>query len=119
MHGAIIADLLRTPWVRVRCHGHFLEGAGVNDFKWADWGQSLGVRVEPAPFVALPPVPRSLLKRAVHYPSRLARRAGLPRALAKVAGSAHFHLSETSRLNWAVERIGEQVCRLREELHGT
>jgi succinoglycan biosynthesis protein ExoV len=119
MHGAIIADLLRVPWVRVRCHGHFLEGAGVSEFKWADWGQSLGVGVEPAAFVSLPPLPRSLVKRAVHYPGRLWNRASLGGALAKVAGRGHFRLSESSRLHQAVERIGAQVSRLGEELRGT
>ena len=35
MHGAIVADALRVPWIPVRLYGHFL------DFKWKDWTQSM------------------------------------------------------------------------------
>jgi succinoglycan biosynthesis protein ExoV len=37
MHGAIIADAFRVPWIRVREYSH------LNDFKWQDWGDSVGV----------------------------------------------------------------------------
>lgn len=38
MHGAIVADALRVPWIPVRLY------AQINDFKWHDWMQSLGVQ---------------------------------------------------------------------------
>jgi succinoglycan biosynthesis protein ExoV len=37
MHGAIIADAYRTPWIPVKCSRHF------SDFKWDDWMQSMGI----------------------------------------------------------------------------
>jgi len=37
MHGAILADAFRVPWVRVAEYGH------LNEFKWKDWGDSVGV----------------------------------------------------------------------------
>lgn len=47
MHGAIIADTLRVPWVPVVCHDDVLE------FKWMDWCASLDMRYQPEilPFV--------------------------------------------------------------------
>jgi succinoglycan biosynthesis protein ExoV len=41
MHGAIVADALRVPWIPVQMHGH------INDFKWADWCASVGLSYSP------------------------------------------------------------------------
>jgi succinoglycan biosynthesis protein ExoV len=35
MHGAIVADAMRIPWVAIR------SGSGINTEKWADWGGAL------------------------------------------------------------------------------
>lgn len=43
MHGAIVADALRVPWVPLRLHSHILE------FKWRDWCSSLGLNYNPLP----------------------------------------------------------------------
>lgn len=41
MHGAIVADIFRVPWIPVRFHEHIL------CFKWHDWCQSLGLEYNP------------------------------------------------------------------------
>ncbi|HWM81875.1 MAG TPA: polysaccharide pyruvyl transferase family protein [Pseudolabrys sp.] len=46
MHGAIVADTLRVPWIPVHC------SPAVLPFKWLDWTQSLDLDFRP---VALPP----------------------------------------------------------------
>ena len=47
MHGAIVADALRVPWIPVRLYGHFTE------FKWRDWTESVQV---PLALASVPPV---------------------------------------------------------------
>ena len=47
MHGAIIADTLRVPWVPIRSRDKILR------FKWEDWCTSMDVRYQPAATVAL------------------------------------------------------------------
>ena len=41
MHGAILSDTLRVPWIPVRFHGH------INRFKWTDWCASVGLDYAP------------------------------------------------------------------------
>jgi succinoglycan biosynthesis protein ExoV len=41
LHGAIVADALRVPWLPVQAYTH------INRFKWQDWAASLNVRYEP------------------------------------------------------------------------
>ena len=41
MHGAILADAFRVPWVAVST------SQSINSFKWSDWAGSVGVTYEP------------------------------------------------------------------------
>ncbi|PVE55178.1 polysaccharide pyruvyl transferase family protein [Rhizobium rhizogenes] len=41
MHGAILADAFRVPWVAVST------SQSINSFKWSDWAGSVGVAYEP------------------------------------------------------------------------
>lgn len=41
MHGAIIADALRVPWIPIKTSAH------INSFKWQDWCQSIDIEYQP------------------------------------------------------------------------
>jgi len=41
MHGAIVADAFRVPWIPVRCYEHIL------GFKWEDWCESMSLSYRP------------------------------------------------------------------------
>jgi hypothetical protein len=41
MHGAIIADTFRVPWVPISTR------PSINTFKWLDWSESMGLEYRP------------------------------------------------------------------------
>lgn len=47
MHGAIVADALRVPWIPVRAYNF------INRFKWSDWCASIIVKYSPNPMLPL------------------------------------------------------------------
>lgn len=47
MHGAIVADALRVPWIPVRAYNF------INIFKWTDWCTSINVKYSPNPMLPL------------------------------------------------------------------
>lgn len=47
MHGAILADSFRVPWIPVKAYPH------ISEYKWQDWLQSVQVKAE---FSAIPPI---------------------------------------------------------------
>jgi succinoglycan biosynthesis protein ExoV len=47
MHGAIVADALRVPWVPIRCNEDVLA------FKWQDWLSTLDLRYDPSSITTL------------------------------------------------------------------
>ena len=64
MHGAIVADALRIPWIPINCYGYVL------DFKWKDWLSSLNMTYQPrliTPLYGPPPEADAItdLKHAV------------------------------------------------------
>jgi len=91
MHGAIVADALRVPWIPVRIYSRF------NHFKWQDWAQSLGLTLripEVSPIYARPPRPWKRLDYAV---KKGLARAGLGRESWKRLGIRSSTDSEIAR----------------------
>jgi succinoglycan biosynthesis protein ExoV len=83
MHGAIVADALRVPWIPVRLYGRFTE------LKWRDWTQSIGV---PLKIVNVPPI--------FEHPPKFAKRLDytLKRGLALAGfGGENWRRLETRR----------------------
>lgn len=99
MHGAIVADALRVPWIPVRLYGHFKE------FKWRDWMESIQV---PFRLASIPPI----------YQRKAVSGKSLAQAFKKIAASTglgkakwrHFPLTasterETSESLRAFEKV--------------
>ncbi len=130
MHGAIVADALRVPWIPVRLYSQ------INEFKWRDWMQSL--EVEPK-IVALKPLfaqspdfggwLQHAFKRAVasvglgkeHWP-RLELRASTPEevdaTLNHLADTAKNHpacLSDERTLQRLENQLLQKLATLRDD----
>lgn len=105
MHGAIVADALRVPWIPVRCYPH------INDFKWRDWCASLGLTYEPAVLPPLWPPPPDGGKTVL-----LAKKAKAALARAKLrwlVARARPRLSPDRTMERATSRLQETLDRLR------
>lgn len=57
LHGAIVADALRVPWIPIALSPTF------SSYKWEDWGHSMEMRFEIAPALVG-------MKRALHFGKR-------------------------------------------------
>jgi len=81
LHGAVVADALRVPWIPVRTRPWIAE------FKWKDWTSSLGIehdfewmppllsdKVDPAWKVRLQPIARTVARDRLRWLRRFGRR---------------------------------------------
>jgi succinoglycan biosynthesis protein ExoV len=101
MHGAIVADALRIPWVATRTR------QAIKSFKWEDWCQSMGIDYCPydLPTIWPPPVNGNTIQRA----RRWAKRAHASRALAHVARRAQPSLSRDAVLESRVSELEDRL----------
>lgn len=110
LHGAILAEALGVPWVRVRISAHYYEGAGVSDFKWRDAFSILGRDTAPMNVLGLAPIKRSWPAMAVvMQPVQVLAENRLAGILYRMRDSDVFRLSSTERL---AERVDDFMRRV-------
>lgn len=104
MHGAIVADALRIPWIPVVSHSNILS------FKWQDWCQSIDVEYKPS-YINRLHHPRQKLD--ILSPARLARDWARQRKAASellnVAKTAHPTLSSDPKVESLTQQIYEKL----------
>lgn len=128
MHGAIVADSLRTPWIPVTCNENILA------FKWLDWLSTLDVPYEPTRITPLYDVDRHLsaskkLRNHVHRamagagvwrdawsapPQRRSTRQDIDRAIRELVACAKRRpfLSEEATLQGRIDRLLACIARV-------
>ncbi len=107
MHGAVVADALRVPWIPVKLYEHIL------DFKWHDWCESLNLPYDPVTFHRLERVEASLQ-------SKLGAKTLPIRLIGKFKSSLCERepvLSSDHVLETATQRLLEQLDAVKED-HG-
>lgn len=110
LHGAIVADALRVPWVPLHSHG-------VLDFKWRDWAASMRLSYKPFPIPSLwdsagqAAALRSLrAATSRHIKMRLARHR-----LQRILRSGVSFLSNDSLLERKLEIINRKIDFVKEK----
>jgi succinoglycan biosynthesis protein ExoV len=101
MHGAIVADALRVPWIPVRMYSRFAE------FKWQDWSQSIRV---PLKLADVPPIyagPPKGWKRVDYAVKKSLAQAGLGREIWKRLGVRSSTQDEIRLSLEALKRVPE------------
>jgi succinoglycan biosynthesis protein ExoV len=104
MHGAIVADIFRVPWIPIET------GTQVLPFKWQDWCASIGVPYRPWRFRHLYPLgPWGIGGRL----RRLGMRWLSPHELRRCVRLAKRFLSDDKTVVELAERMAERLNRLR------
>jgi succinoglycan biosynthesis protein ExoV len=105
MHGAIVADALRIPWIPVRTRQN------IKQFKWDDWCQSVGLEYRPHDLPTIWPKPPN--PDPIQRARRWAKLAWLARALARVARRGRPLLSRASLLETRVRQLEDRLERFK------
>jgi len=111
MHGAIVADALGKPWIRIRGRAWHSEGEEVSSFKWSDWASVFGVDPSPAMTLDLPVWARCG-RRLIDPLLAGRRRASLREGLKWAAVSSEFRLSDASIRRSCIEQMREKLATL-------
>jgi len=104
MHGAIVADALRVPWIPLKSN------AGILDFKWMDFCESLNLEYTMNRFYRfnsisqkLPLFKRAEVERMIFY-------------LRKLVRNSEPQLSNESVLNSKLDRLEEKLDQFKQDL---
>lgn len=107
MHGAIVADALRVPWIPVRSYRH------INAFKWRDWCLSLGLEYRPQFLTPIwRPEPDAGMRRRLELK---ARKAAAAKALRRLLHRGRAQLSPALLLGDALDRLRRRLDELRDD----
>lgn len=108
MHGAIVADCFRVPWIPVKTSSHIL------DFKWQDWCSSIGVTYEPRGLMPICDVDAhsDVFALARHWAKM--RMAGTQ--LKRIAKRSHRYLSEEDLLERLTLELEERCQQLKQDV---
>jgi succinoglycan biosynthesis protein ExoV len=114
MHGAILADALRLPWIPVRSHRSILS------FKWQDWCASIQVAYEPTTLTTVWDYPgRPTLRWLKHhhlYPNPL-RMLAMKRELSALIRTRKPILSDERLLEDRTQELERRLAQLRRDFH--
>jgi succinoglycan biosynthesis protein ExoV len=105
LHGAVVADTYRIPWVAISAHPH------INAFKWTDWCASMGLTYDPRRLPSLSTTAHEW--EALSSFRRTLRLIKQRRFLRRVVTRARPSLSNYKRLHDVTAGLHEALGRLK------
>lgn len=114
MHGAIIADALRIPWIPIQ-----VENIDALPFKWQDWCSSIDVSYSPkclAVLTDIPGVPRHSLPRYVSQLKQSSLSKIFATQLVYLAKTAKPYLSKERKIHSLTDELGQRLEELKEHM---
>ncbi|MBV6628288.1 MAG: polysaccharide pyruvyl transferase family protein [Rivularia sp. (in: Bacteria)] len=111
MHGAIVADALRVPWVPIVTNSTILS------FKWQDWCSSIGVEYKPNYIERLQnPREKLDLLTPVRFVRDKIRQNKAAKALKQVALNQPSYLSDDSRIETLTNQLEEKLYQFQDDV---
>ena len=107
MHGAILADAYRTPWIA-------LSICDVLPFKWQDWGASLDLEYRP---VALPPIWPDKVAGLTGRTKLFYKTLQIERQLSRLLKEQPLELSSDVMLSDRLDELEDRAAALRSVLN--
>ena len=103
MHGAILADTMRVPWIPVSLHEH-------NRFKWEDWFSSIGLEYRNTQLPrSIWNAPEDRVKRLLKYPFQRIKVQRLSQRLSNVLTEDPALLSDEKTLDELKRQLREKI----------
>lgn len=116
MHGAIIADLFRIPWLRVKIYSWQIENAEISALKWLDFGLSLGVDTSPFDINALPVHLNNRLSTLPFFPTIVNSFSPIiVRKLDKIKKEGTFRMSPDHDFDLTMNRLNNEINRFQKD----
>jgi len=100
MHGAIMADILRVPWKRLKYRAHQYESELVSEFKWHDWYAS--IKLHQVDSIHFEMKTENLKHKLLRKKYQRRAEKNLNDAINKIN---HFDLSDDTVFNEIVEKL--------------
>lgn len=105
MHGAIVADALRVPWIPIHTNSKIL------GFKWWDWCLSIGVEYQPAYVIDLSDL--TGIRSSVR---QWAKKKLATTQLSRIAKSSRPTLSNDARIEQLTLELEERLQRFKDDV---
>jgi len=115
MHGAIVADAMGVPWQRISIFNTKRTSKEAVDFKWRDWGASLGVETDPSVECLLPWPSHNVLKRIIKWPYMKWSFQRVANSMRTAMQTGAYRLSDRELSSSKVKQLLERIDAIKSE----